>query len=575
MTSKQIKQEFINFFTERGHLHHASAPLISNDDPSVLFNVAGMQQFKSYYLAPEKAPANKIVTIQPCIRTIDIDEVGDDTHLTFFEMLGNFSFNSYYKKEAIEFAWDFLHKHLKISKDRLSATYFLGDDDLPKDQESSDLIANITGLSQDKINPQSREENFWGPTGAEGPCGPTVEFYLDGVEVWNLVFNEYYKNSQGEYILREEKGVDTGLGLERLSALLQSHKDVYNTDLFKPVLEILNNNHFTDKRQVRIIADHIKAIYFLISENLQAKNIGRGYVLRKLMRRVMINKNIDLCLNELFQTYNNIYSDYQLLPPEQAVKIFIAEKNLFDKSLFNGIKILQKLINQNKKLDGKTAFELYSTYGIPLEAQKDFIMGKIEIDQDGFEAVFAQELKKHQEISRAGVEEKFGGHGILDEERISPSISLDDLAKIKMNHTATHLLQQALREVLGEHIQQKGSDVTIERLRFDFTHPSPLTEGEKIKVEKIVNEKIKENLPVFFKLLTLEQARETGALAFFNDKYDNKVKVYFIGNDDGSAWSKEFCGGPHVKFTGEIKKFKIQSEKSSSAGIRRIKAITG
>lgn len=573
MKSYELRKTFIDYFVNKNHLHYKAAPLISTDDPSVLFNVAGMQQFKPFYLDPQKAPASKVVTVQPCLRTIDIDEVGDDTHLTVFEMLGNFSFNDYFKEKAIESAWTFLTEIIKIDPRRMHATYFAGDDETPMDTESLEILKGIKELP--KIVPQDREDNFWGPTGSEGPCGPTVELYIDNIEIWNLVFNEYYKELNGKYRLLKYKGVDTGMGFERLLTVINDEPSVYNTDLFLPVLKKLNDIGIADIRTARIIADHLKASLFLMNEGIRPKNLGREYVLRKLLRRVMMHEIINDEVESIFEIIKSIYSDMKLISASEAVSIYKVEYKVFKKSLAKGLSVLEAHMAKDKTLTGKDAFDIYSTYGIPLEAQKDYLGNKIEIDTKGFESEFAASLAHHKEISRAGIEAKFGGHGINDEERVPNSVNFEDLQKIKANHTATHLLQQALREVLGDHICQKGSDVAPERLRFDFSHSSALTQDEKEKIEKIVNQKIQENLPVFSKLMSLEEARETGALAFFDSKYGDKVKVYFIGNNDGTAWSKELCAGPHVKSTGEIKAFKITSEKSSSAGIRRIKAVTG
>lgn len=574
MTTNELRRKFVNYFSNQEHIYLPPASLLSNDDPSVLFNVAGMQQFKPYYIDPAKAPSGRVITIQPCLRTIDIDEVGDDTHLTFFEMLGNFSFNDYFKTEAIAMSWKFLTDELKISKSRIHATYFSGDDDTPADIDSKQILKKITNLDDDKIIAQNREDNFWGPTGIEGPCGPTVEFYVDGIEIWNLVFNEFYKNQDGQYKTLEFKGVDTGMGLERLITVLQNKTTVYQTDLFTSIVEKINKLGINDICTTRIIADHLKAIVFLVSEGLEPKNLGREYVLRKLMRRVMMHELINSEIETIFKIIIAMYPDSKLYKYSNIKKVYTKELEIFQKTLKKGLLKLEEHVASQNKLDGKDAFMIYSTFGIPLEAQRDYISGSIEIDEAGFNHAFALALSQHKDISRAGLQAKFGGHGVSDEENIPDNITAEDLEKIKCNHTATHLLQQALRDVLGKHIAQKGSDVTAQRLRFDFSHPDSLTQAQKQAVEDIVNQKINEKLTVFSKTLTLEEAREVGALAFFNNKYKDKVKVYFIGSDDATAWSKELCGGPHVTNTSIIKNFKITSEKSSSAGIRRIKAIT-
>ncbi len=573
MKSSELRKKFINFFITKHHRHMPAAKLTSSDDPSVLFNIAGMQQFKRYYQNPVASPASRIVTIQPCIRTIDIDEVGDDTHLTFFEMMGNFAFDNYFKTDAIDFAWEFLTEELNISPDRIYATYFMGDGKISADQESLSILQNISNLK--KIIPQSKKDNFWGPTGNEGPCGPTVEFYVDNIEVWNLVFNEFYQDLDNNHTPLTYKGVDTGMGMERILTVINQDKNVYQTDLFVSLVGRVANLGVDDPKSSRIICDHLKAGYFLISEGIRPKNVGREYILRKLLRRVMMHKNINDEVESIFDEIKSIYYDFDLISPKKANSIYQTELKVFKDSLSKGQSVLEKHIQNSKNLTGKDVFLIYSTYGIPLEAQKDYIKNKIDIDEKGFEEEFASSLEEHKNISRAGIEAKFGGHGITDEEHIPQEITIEDLQMVRMHHTATHMLQQALREVLGDHIQQKGSDISPNRLRFDFSHSEPLTNEERKKVEDLVNTKIKENLSVNAKLLSLEEARELGALAFFNSKYGDKVKVYFIGNSDGTAWSKEFCGGPHVKETGELKQFKILSEKSSSAGIRRIKAVAG
>ena len=532
MNSGDIKRKFIKFFEKKGHKLIPSSSLLS-DDPSVLLTTAGVQQFKPYYTGernPEKdLGARRVVSIQKCFRTSDIDEVGDGTHLTFFEMLGNFSFGDYWKEEAIEWGYDFLTKELGFSEKRISATYLKGD------KES--LIELKKYFPAGKIKVAGKEDNFWGPAGDEGPCGPTVEFYVDGIEIWNLVFNQYYCDSSAQLKPLKTRGVDTGMGLERLIAVINNKKTVFDTDLF------IDADY--SSRANRILADHIRAICFLITDGVRPSNKEAGYILRRLIRRI-------IAINPLMNFYTLLgqMADLYKLDKKLILLVFKEESAKFEKTLARGLKELDKL----KTIDSKSAFKLYESYGLPFEVIKD-VSGKRsgKLTRKDFDKEFA----KHQKISRVGADKKFGGHGGL-----RPDL-----------HTATHLLQQALRDVLGDEVEQRGSDINNERTRFDFSFPRKLTTEEIKKVEKIVNQKIKEDLPINFKELPLDEAKKTGALHFFKEKYPSKVKVYYIGGSLKNAYSKEFCGGPHVHRIGEIGKFKIIKEESASSGIRRIKAI--
>ena len=580
MFSEEIRKSFLNFFKERGHSIVPASSLIS-DDPSVLFTTAGMQQFKKYYTGELNALADfgsqRTTSIQKCFRTSDIESVGDESHLTFFEMLGSFSFgpvgsdepsdlkkSGYFKKSAIQWAFDYLNKELKIDFDRLSVTVFKGDNEVPFDEESFKIVKEL-GFSDEKIARGDRKENFWGPTGEEGPCGPTVEFYIDGVEVWNLVFNEFYQENSKLKRL-ENPGVDTGMGLERLLMTINKLDDVYQTDLLKPLMiKIKEICPQLDKKILRILTDHIRASIFLISDGALPSNKEGGYVLRRLLRRLLayqIKYNIQ---NNLFsESYEIIKNKYSAIYPEitnkkQILDVFGEEESKYRKTFSRGLKELEKY----KSLSGQEAFNLYQTFGLspeiilefaPPEAIKNFKLKDFE-----------EEFKKHQEISRAGAEKKFGGHGI---ENIKNQES-----KIKMTklHTATHLLQWALREVFGKEIRQMGSDINPERLRFDFNFDRKLTAEEIKRIEDLVNQKIQEELPVFFKEMPKEEAEKIGALSFFKQKYGEVVRVYFIGPEENPV-SKEFCAGPHVENTSEIGKFKILKEEGLSRGIRRIRA---
>jgi len=570
MTSKELREKFLKFFEKRGHKIAPSSSLIPTD-PSVLFTTAGMQQFKPYYLS-EKSPYGKnVCSCQKCLRTSDIDSVGDEKHLTFFEMLGNFSFGGYFKKEAINFAIDFLFKELKIPFKDAIFSIFGGNKKIPFDQESFEILKSYK-IPKEKIKFGKREDNFWGPTGREGPCGPTVEIHINGIEIWNLVFNEYYQGENGKLTPLKQKGVDTGMGLERLTMITDNKNTIFETDLFFPI--ILEIKRLTGEKEIstfeklftpqmavektledlksqryfRIIVDHTKAAVFLISEGILPSNVERGYILRRILRRIIrYGKLLNLPKNFLIPISQRIIEIYKDIYPEVKSKetdiltVIQNEEEKFEKTLEKGLKEIKRI----PQMTGEKAFSIYETYGFPLELTE-------EITKVRDREKFFQSLEKHREISRAGVEKKFGGGG-----EFSPAL-----------HTATHLLHAALREILGPHVRQMGSDINPQRLRFDFSHPKKMTEEEIKKVEDLVNKKIKENLKVKREEMPFKEAIESGALAFFKEKYPEKVSVYSIDN-----FSKEICAGPHVKKTGELGHFKIIKEESAGAGIRRIRAI--
>jgi len=546
MKSGELRERFLKFFEKKGHKIVSSSSILPTD-PSVLFTTAGMQQFKPYYLG-EKSPYGKnVVSCQKCFRTSDIEEVGDDSHLTFLEMLGNFSFGGYFKKEAIKMAYEFIFKELNIPLKDAIFTVFEGDGLVPEDKESIEIWKGL-GIPESQIKKCGKEDNFWGPTGEEGPCGPTTEIHFKGVEVWNLVFNEYYQDKDKKLIPLEQKGVDTGMGLERLAMAVQGKNNVFETDLFESILKEIPQK---DGKAERIIADHIKGAVFLISEGIFPSNVERGYVLRRILRRTMrygrlfnLPENFLIPLaKKVIEFYNDVYPELKSKESE-ILTVIQNEEEKFEKTLGEGLKQFEK---------GVDAFELYTTYGFPLELTMELAKEKgIEIDTESFNKRF----KKHQEISRAGAEKKFVG-GLADHSE-----------KTIKYHTAAHLMLAALREVLGPEIYQKGSNITAERLRFDFNYPQKLG-GEQIRrIEDLVNEKIKEDLEIVCKEMTLEEAKEKGATGVFEEKYGNLVKVYNIGE-----FSKEICGGPHVKRTSELGHFKVQKEESSGAGVRRIRAI--
>jgi len=548
MTHQEIREKFINFFKEKGHVLVPSSSLLPTD-PSVLFTTAGMQQFKPYYTGeadPEKDFGSKnVISIQKSFRTSSIDEVGDDTHGTFFEMLGNFSFGGYWKKEAIAYAYQFITKEMGLKINYV--TVFEGDENIPADTES-EKIWKLMDPSI-KIKKLGREDNFWGPTGDEGPCGPSSEIYVGGVEIWNIVFNQYYQDKNKNLKELEIKGIDTGMGLERLAVAIQGVKNIYETDLFS-----------FGKDLPRIIADHSRAIVFLISDGVLPSNKERGYVLRRLIRRIIIKGNDTANLYDILSSIIREYLPfYDNLEEGKIRDVFKEEAEKFWKTMAKGLAELNKL----ETIDAQTAFKLYESYGLPYESIKDSGKAKNLTREE-----FDEEFKKHQEKSRAGAEKKFGGHGLLLDTGELKAANEEEVKVVTRLHTATHLLQASLRKVLGEEIKQAGSDIMAERLRFDFTFPRKLTSEELKKVEDLVNDIIVRDLKVTKEEMSYEEAIKTGALSFFKQKYPPKVNVYSIGD-----FSKELCGGPHVSNTSEIGRFKITKEEAVSAGTRRIRAV--
>lgn len=554
MTSKEVREKFLNFFEKNGHTIVSSSSLIPTD-PSVLFTTAGMQQFKPYYLGEKSPYGANAASSQKCFRTSDIEEVGDERHLTFLEMLGSFSFGGYFKEEAIRLAYDFLFKELKLDLANAYFTVFEGDKNVPADDESA-LIWKKLGIPENKIKKCGRQDNFWGPTGKEGPCGPTTEIYLNGIEVWNLVFNEYFKDQSGKLTFLKQKGVDTGMGFERLVMVVQEKNSVYGTDLFSP---IMNDIQSSNEKAKRIIADHAKSAVFLISEGILPSNVERGYVLRRILRRaIRYGKLLNLPKNFLMPLTQKVIEIYKDTYPQVKSKetdiltVIQNEEEKFEKTLAKGLKQFEK-ISKTGEISGIDTFHLFDTYGFPLELTEELAKERnLKVDKEGFQIAF----KKHKEISRAGAEKKFGGVG---KEATLESAKL---------HTATHLLHAALREVLGSQVKQMGSDITPQRLRFDFSHPQKMTKEQIKKVEDLVNQKIKEGLEIEKTEMKYEEAIKSGVLAFFKERYPEKVTVYKMGDFSG-----EICAGPHVKRTSELGNFKIMKEESSAAGVRRIRAV--
>lgn len=582
MKAIEIRNKYLKFFENHGHKIIPSAPLIPENDPSVLFNTAGMQPLVPYLLGQKHPEGTRLTDFQKCVRTNDIDEVGDNRHLTYFEMLGNWSLGDYFKEESIKMSYEFLTRELNIPAEKISVTCFAGDKDCPRDEETAKYWKE-NGIPEERIYYFGKEDNWW-IAGEEGPCGPDTEMFYDTgkpkcspecnpscdcgkyVEIWNNVFMEYYKNSDGTYSKLKQKNVDTGLGLERMAMLLQGKETPFEIEIFKPVmdkLEELQKVDLIDSR--RIVTEHLRTSIMIISDGGRPSNVDRGYVLRRLIRRatrhlnkLQINLNeleniIDLYIDTLKEMYPELNENKELIK-----SVIVEEKNKFMKTLSNGEKEFNKQSlrikeSDNDIIDGKTVFRLYDTFGFPPEVTKELAdENGLKIDLEEFDKLF----KEHQEKSRAGAAQKFKG-GLADQSEET----------IKY-HTATHLLNAALKLVLGPDTHQRGSNITAERMRFDFNCDHKMTDEEKQKAEEIVNKWIQEGLDVKCEEMKKEEAIASGAECMFIEKYPDIVTVYTIGNV-----SKELCGGPHVKNTKELGTFKIKKEEASSAGIRRIKAI--
>jgi len=588
MESEEIRKKFLEFFEKKGHVVVPSSSLLS-DDPSVLLTTAGMQQFKKYFTGELNAVtdfgSSRVTSIQKCFRTSDIEEVGDNTHLTFLEMMGNFSFgplgsdnprdsgvNGYFKRSAIHFAFEFLIDVMGISMDKFSVTVFEGDGEVPFDRESYDIWHKEIGINEARIRKCGRKDNFWGPTGNEGPCGPTTELYVDGIEVWNLVFNEYFCNKDKTLTKLKNQGIDTGMGFERLTAVLQGVSTIYETDIFKDSIKTIGEHAPNLSTRIkRIFADHLRSISFLVVDGVRPSNKEAGYVLRRLIRRILAYKIQYDIHGEFFlaviEVVSRKLSDYyaNLKNTKAITDILTEEKMRFEAAIRKGLKALE----EKTSLDGREAFYLYETFGLPFDVIKE--LAPRSMANDIHYKDFELEMKKHQEVSRKGQEKKFGGHGLVLDTGELKARDEDELQRVLRLHTATHLLQQALRDVLGDSVRQAGSDITAERTRFDLHFNRKMREDEIKKVEDIVNKKIEEDLPVSYKEMSRRDAERTGALHFFKQKYPDHVKVYFVGHSLDNAYSKEFCGGPHVDHTGSIKKIKIIKEEAVAAGIRRIR----
>ena len=587
MKAIEIRNKYLDFFKRHGHAVIPSAPLIPENDPSVLFTTAGMQPLVPYLLGEKHPEGTRLTDFQKCLRTNDIDEVGDNRHLTYFEMLGNWSLGDYFKEESIAMSFEFLTKELGIPVEKLSVTCFAGDKDCQRDEVTASCWKKA-GIPEDRIYYFGKDDNWW-IAGEEGPCGPDTEMFYDTgkpkcsencnpscgcgkyVEIWNNVFMEFFKTKDGKYTKLKQHNVDTGLGLERMTMLLQGKETPFDTELFKPVMdklqELAGENDSIESR--RIVAEHLRASMMIIQDGGLPSNVDRGYILRRLIRRMVRHlRKLQINLNELGELIDLNIDTLKEMYPElhqnsnKIKSVIIEEKDKFEKTLERGEREFNKIVNRMKNegkdtISGQDLFTLYETYGFPPEVTHDLAReAGLKVDTTEFDKLF----KEHQEKSRMGSEQKFkGGLAGTGEQEVR-------------YHTTTHLLNAALKVILGKDVHQKGSNITPERMRFDFSCDHKLTDDEKKKVEDLVNEWISRGLDVKCEEMKKDDAIKSGAECMFIEKYPDIVTVYSIGNDKETV-SKELCGGPHVKNTSELGHFKIKKEEASSAGVRRIKAI--
>jgi len=612
LTSKELRQKYLEFFKSKGHAIIPSASLMPENDPTVLFTTAGMHPLVPYLLGEKHPGGTRLTNVQKCVRTGDIDDVGDNSHLTFFEMLGNWSLGDYFKKEAIEWSYEFLTSPnwLGLDSKKIAVSVFAGDIDAPRDDESAGIWKSL-GVPEERIAYLPKKNNWWGPAGLTGPCGPDTEmFYWSGesdlpptesnpgndedhwLEIWNDVFMQYFKKDDGTFEPLQQKNVDTGMGLDRTVKVL-NNTDYYLSDTLGPVIkkiqefsgrEYIENREVT--RSMRIVADHLRTATMIMGDDhgVAPSNVDQGYIVRRMIRRAVRHGRL-LGIKENFcseiskvviDTFKDVYPEVER-NREFVLREMAAEESKFRNTVEQGLKEFEKLINGFRiafektnrnitEISGKQAFKLYDTFGFPLEMTQELARENgLTVDVNGFDAAY----KAHQDLSRAGAEQKFKG-GLADTGEMSTKY-----------HTATHLLHAALRKVLGTHVEQRGSNITAERLRFDFSHPEKMTEEQKKQVEDLVNVAIDKDYHVSFTEMTVEEAKSGGAMGLFEDKYGSKVKVYSVGDpiqkplaDPSSpTFSKEICGGPHVEHTGILGTFKIQKEEAVSQGVRRIKAI--
>lgn len=585
MQANELREQYQRFFEARGHKRIRSAPLLPENDPTVLFTTAGMHPLVPFLLGEPHPLGKRLVDVQKCLRTDDIDEVGDTSHLTFFEMLGNWSLGDYFKKESLTWSYEFLTQVLKIDPARLAVTVFAGDADAPRDDESANIWRGL-GIPDQRIHFLPKKDNWWGPAGATGPCGPDSEIFFDTgkpdhpgcapgchcgkwFEIWNNVFMEYNKTAEGTYVKLAQQNVDTGMGVDRTSAVLQGFDDVFRVETLSPLIqrtEELSGKKYADNaKPFRIIADHIRAATFAIADGAMPSNVEAGYVVRRLIRRaVRYGRDLGIYHNfcaDLSGIVINIFGHvYPELEHHRAriAEALEREETKFQATLARGLreytKVVERVMNEGKtEIPADAAFDLYETFGFPLPLTAELAREQgLRVDEAGFEKLYAE----HKAQSRKGSEHKFKG-GLADHAETTTRL-----------HTATHLLHQALRQVLGESVHQMGSNITAERLRFDFSYPEKLTPAQIAEIERIVNEQIQNDLPVAFEVMPLDQALQSGALAFFGEKYGEQVKVYSIGK-----FSKEVCGGPHVTHTGELGKFRIVKQEAVGQGVRRVRAV--
>ena len=590
LTSNELRKLYLEFFKSKGHAVIPSASLIPENDPTVLFTTAGMHPLVPYLLGEKHPAGTRLTDVQKCVRTGDIDEVGDASHCTFFEMLGNWSLGDYFKKEAIAWSFEFLtgEQWLGIPKEKLYFTCFAGDENAPRDEESFNYWRE-QGVEADHIFFLPKEHNWWGPAGVTGPCGPDTEMFIDTgkpacgpdcspacscgkyLEIWNDVFMQYNKKEDGTFEPLAHKNVDTGMGLDRTICILQGKKSVYATDVFSGILakiaELSGKEYGSDEettRAFRIVADHIRCATFMMGDEkgITPSNTDQGYILRRLIRRAIRfagrlgieEGKLHLIAQQVINQYGEVYPELKA-NQERILSELNLEEERFQKTIKQGMKEFEKLATYLKEpvIPGKSAFRLYDTFGFPIEFTEELAAERgFQVDREGYEAAF----KKHQELSHAGAEQRFKG-GLAD--------TGVQTARL---HTATHLLLAGLKKILSPDIQQRGSNITAERLRFDFNFPRPVTKEELAQVEAFVNQAISEDVPVVCQEMSVEQAKQEGATGIFESKYGDVVKVYTV-----EGWSKEICGGPHASHTGELGHFKIKKEQSSSAGVRRIKAV--
>lgn len=563
ITRKKLIKEYLEFFKSKNHKEIQNSSLIPENDPTALFISAGMHPLVPFLLGQKHPLGKRLVNVQKCIRTTDIEEVGDEVHHTFFEMLGNWSLGDYWKEDAIKYSFEFLTKVLKIPKEKIEVSCFEGDKNAPKDNES-EKIWKSQGIK--KVKFLSKEDNWWGPAGKTGPCGPDTEIFVNGIEIWNNVFMQYFKNEEGNYLPAKQKNIDTGMGVERTIAILNNLNDNYLTECFFPIInkieELSKKKYANYKKEMRIIADHIKAAVFILSDEITPSNTEQGYILRRLIRRaIRYGQSLGIKENftsKLVDSVIEIYSDYPELSKKrnEIITELEREENKFRQTLEHGLNIFEKITKDKKEISCKESFLLYQSYGFPVEMiEEECKARKIKFSKKEFEG----ECKIHQELSRTAAEGRFKS-GLADNSEATTRL-----------HTASHLLLAAIRKVFNDKnnsIYQKGSNITSERLRFDFNFPRKLTDEELKAIEKEVNSNIQKGCPVVRKEMPLEEAKKKGISGVFEHKYGDIVSVYTIGE-----CSKEICAGPHVKNTCELGKFKIIKEESSSSGVRRIKAI--